>query len=91
MLWWPAALCQLLADGGLRDTGQSSTYPPGQPVDDAFSVLDSYGVRHAHFAGMSLGRDDRAVNRVEPAAVRIDHYANDVEHLWPAHSSVAGL
>jgi pimeloyl-ACP methyl ester carboxylesterase len=69
MLWWPEGLCGQLADRGRyvirydnRDTGCSTTYPPGQPgyslddmVADAFGVLDGYGITVAHFAGMSLG------------------------------------
>ena len=69
MLWWPADFCGMLADRGLhvirydnRDTGRSTTYPPGEPgylvedmVDDAFRVLDSFDVKRAHLAGMSLG------------------------------------
>ena len=69
MLWWPADFCCLLADRGLhvirfdnRDTGRSTTYPPGQPgyvvddlVDDIFRVQDAYDVQRAHLVGMSLG------------------------------------
>jgi len=69
MVWWPDGLCSLLADAGRyvirydnRDTGRSTTYPPGQPgysvddmAEDAVGVLDAYGVSRAHLAGMSLG------------------------------------
>lgn len=69
MLWWPEAFCRRLADTGCyvirydnRDTGRSTTYPPGQPgytlddmAEDAIAVLDAYGIARAHIAGMSLG------------------------------------
>ncbi len=67
--WWPDDFCRMLADRGLfvirydhRDTGESSSYPAGEPgysladlAGDAISVLDGYGIRQAHVAGMSLG------------------------------------
>lgn len=67
--WWPDEFCRMLAGRGLfvirydhRDTGESVTYQAGEPgysisdlADDAVSVLDAYGVRKAHIAGMSLG------------------------------------
>lgn len=69
MLWWPEAFCKSLAERGRfvirygqRDTGLSTKYPPGQPgymiddvVDDAFAVLDAYGISSAHLVGFSLG------------------------------------
>lgn len=69
MLWWPEAFCRRLAERDRfairydqRDTGLSTKYPPGQPgygivdvVDDAFAVLDAYGISSAHFVGFSLG------------------------------------
>lgn len=69
MLWWPETLCRRLAGRGRfvirydqRDTGLSTKYPPGRPsygmedvVDDAFAVLDAYGISSAHFVGFSLG------------------------------------
>lgn len=69
MLWWPDALCSGLAARGRyvirydhRDTGRSTSYPPGEPgytVDvlatDALGVLDALGVQSAVLAGMSLG------------------------------------
>lgn len=69
MLWWPEAFCGRLAERGRfvirydqRDTGLSTKYPAGQPgygmddvVDDAFAVLDAYGISSAHFVGFSLG------------------------------------
>jgi len=69
MLWWPDGLCARLAAAGRfvirydnRDTGCSTTYPPGQPgytlddmVGDAVTVLDQYQVPRAHIVGMSLG------------------------------------
>lgn len=69
MLWWPEAFCKRLAERGRfvirydqRDTGLSTHYPPGQPgygiedvVDDAFALLDAYGISSAHLVGFSLG------------------------------------
>jgi pimeloyl-ACP methyl ester carboxylesterase len=69
MLWWPAPFCEQLAARGRhvirydnRDTGLSTTYPPGEPpytiadmAEDAIRVLDGYGITAAHLVGMSLG------------------------------------
>lgn len=69
MLWWPEGFSRQLAAQGRtvirydnRDTGLSTTYPPGGPpygfddmADDAIRVLDGYGLGRAHLAGMSLG------------------------------------
>ncbi|MGO1081030.1 alpha/beta fold hydrolase [Inquilinus sp. CA228] len=69
MLWWPEGFCRQLAGRNRyvirydnRDTGLSTTYPPGQPpygfddmADDAIRVLDGYGLGRAHLVGMSLG------------------------------------
>jgi pimeloyl-ACP methyl ester carboxylesterase len=69
MLWWPDAFCERLAAQGRhvlrydnRDTGHSTTYPPGEPpyafddmANDAVRVLDGYGISSAHLVGMSMG------------------------------------
>jgi pimeloyl-ACP methyl ester carboxylesterase len=69
MLWWEEGFCRLLAERGRfvvrydhRDTGRSTTYPPGRPgytgvdlVADAAGVLDGYGIRAAHLVGVSAG------------------------------------
>lgn len=69
MAWWPEALVERLAAGGFqvirydhRDTGRSTTNPPGAAAydvddlaDDLFAVLDAYGVQQAHLVGLSLG------------------------------------
>lgn len=69
MLGWPDELCQALAGQGFfvirfdhRDTGQSTTVPPGEAgyavedmAGDVLAVLDGYGLRAAHQVGMSLG------------------------------------
>jgi pimeloyl-ACP methyl ester carboxylesterase len=69
MLWWDADFCRGLAAGGRyvirydhRDTGRSTTFPPGNPgytgaalTTDAVAVLDGYGVAAAHVVGMSAG------------------------------------
>lgn len=68
-LWWPDAFCQSLASAGYRvirfdhrDTGASTTNPPGPPdydladmLGDLLAILDAYNVRSAHLVGMSLG------------------------------------
>lgn len=69
MLGWPDELCATLADRGLlvirfdhRDTGASTTLPPGEAdytvedmAADVIAVLDGYGLERAHLMGMSLG------------------------------------
>jgi pimeloyl-ACP methyl ester carboxylesterase len=69
MLGWPDAFCAALAAEGLhvirfdhRDTGQSTTVPPGTSTyavedmaRDVVAILDGYGLSRAHLAGMSLG------------------------------------
>jgi pimeloyl-ACP methyl ester carboxylesterase len=69
MLWWDEAFCRRLAAGGRfvirydhRDTGRSTTFPPGHPgytgaalVTDAVAVLDGYGIPAAHIVGLSAG------------------------------------
>lgn len=69
MLWWPESLCDGLARQGRyvirydhRDTGQSSTAPPGPPpytvedmAADICSVIEGYGLTCADVMGMSLG------------------------------------
>jgi pimeloyl-ACP methyl ester carboxylesterase len=68
-VWWPDELCRRLAAQGRhvirydhRDTGRSTSYPPGEIgysvedlADDAVAVLDAYGIARAHLVGMSLG------------------------------------
>ena len=69
MLWWEDDFCAALAAGGRfvirydhRDTGRSTSDPPGRPtytgdvlVADAARVLDGYGIARAHVVGMSMG------------------------------------
>jgi pimeloyl-ACP methyl ester carboxylesterase len=69
MDWWEDGFCDLLAAGGRyvvrydhRDTGRSTTYPPGEPGytgadlrGDAIAVLDGLGVGRAHLVGVSMG------------------------------------
>lgn len=69
MLWWDEDLCRLLAGGDRfvircdhRDTGRSTSYPPGRPgysggdlTTDAASVLDAYRLPAAHVVGVSAG------------------------------------
>jgi pimeloyl-ACP methyl ester carboxylesterase len=69
MLWWDDDFCAALAAGGRfvvrydhRDTGRSTTCPPGRPdytgddlVADAARVLDGYGIARAHVVGVSMG------------------------------------
>jgi len=69
MDWWPADLCAALAARGRhvvrydhRDTGRSTTCPPGAPdytgrdvTEDALRVLDAVGAPRAHLVGLSMG------------------------------------
>ncbi len=69
MDWWEDGLCRRLADRGRlvvrydqRDTGRSTSYPPGAPgytgadlVSDAVAVLDGPGIARAHVLGLSMG------------------------------------
>ena len=66
---WEEPFCRRLAAAGRyvirydhRDTGGSTTYPPGRPgytaddlVGDALGILDFLGVERAHLVGMSMG------------------------------------
>jgi pimeloyl-ACP methyl ester carboxylesterase len=68
-VWWAEDFCCQLAALGRyvirydhRDTGRSTSYEPGHIhysiedlADDAFCVLDGYGIQSAHLVGMSLG------------------------------------
>ncbi len=69
MDWWEDELCRRLADQGRlvvrydqRDTGRSTTCPPGSPdysatdlVTDAVAVLDALDLDRAHVVGLSMG------------------------------------
>jgi pimeloyl-ACP methyl ester carboxylesterase len=67
MDWWEPDFCRLLTGRYVirydhRDTGESPSYPPGQPgytdddlLRDALTVLDQAGVAAAHLVGMSMG------------------------------------
>lgn len=68
-VWWDDELCHRLAAGARyvirydhRDTGLSTSYPPGRPgygaaelVSDASAVLDGYELGAAHVVGLSMG------------------------------------
>lgn len=69
MIWWDDEFCKRLSSKKRfvirydnRDVGRSTCYEPGQShydvidmADDSLAVLDYYGIRQAHFVGMSLG------------------------------------
>ena len=66
---WEAPFCERLAAAGRyvirydhRDTGGSTTSPPGEPgytgddlVADPLAILDRLGIARAHFVGLSMG------------------------------------
>jgi pimeloyl-ACP methyl ester carboxylesterase len=68
MLWWDAELCERIAQADRfvirydnRDTGRSTSYPPGQPgyaltdlARDALGILDALNVERAHVACRSM-------------------------------------
>lgn len=69
MEWWEDGFCERLAAGrryvvryDSRDTGRSTTYPPGKPGytgadlrNDAVALLDALGIRKVHLVGISMG------------------------------------
>jgi pimeloyl-ACP methyl ester carboxylesterase len=69
MDWWDTELCRRLADGGRqvvrydhRDTGESSTDPPGAPSyggwqlgDDCAALIEALGSGPVHLVGLSMG------------------------------------
>ncbi|MBB3039910.1 alpha/beta fold hydrolase [Hoyosella altamirensis] len=69
MDWWTPEFCNALGAGELqvirydhRDTGQSSTSPPGRPdytgddlAADPLRVLDALSIEKAHLIGLSMG------------------------------------
>ena len=71
MDWWDDDFCERLASGGrhvirydTRDTGRSTTFPPGKPpygldalLADAVGLLDQLGIAAAHVVGVSMGGD----------------------------------
>ena len=66
---WEEPFCERLAAAGRyvirydhRDTGGSTTSPPGEPaytaddlVADPLAILDRLGIARAHFVGLSMG------------------------------------
>ncbi|TCO20494.1 pimeloyl-ACP methyl ester carboxylesterase [Kribbella steppae] len=68
MLWWPESLCSQLAGRGRyvirydqRDTGRSTSYPPGRPgysmrdlAADAVGLLDALGIDRAYVVAQSM-------------------------------------
>lgn len=68
MLWWEEDLCSRIAAGDRfvirfdnRDTGRSTTYPPGRPeysfgdlARDAVAILDALGIDRAHVVAQSM-------------------------------------
>ncbi|WP_232666947.1 alpha/beta fold hydrolase [Pseudonocardia sp. TRM90224] len=69
MVWWEDEFCARLAEAGRRvvrydhrDTGRSSSSPPGRPSytsrelhTDPLRILDALGVSRAHLMGLSMG------------------------------------
>ena len=69
MDWWEEGFCERLMAGSRfvirydhRDTGRSVSYEPGAApyslrdlAEDAFGLLDAFGLESAHLVGMSMG------------------------------------
>ena len=69
MDWWEDGFCERLMAGSRfvirydhRDTGRSVSYEPGAApyslrdlAEDAFGLLDAFGLESAHLVGMSMG------------------------------------
>ena len=67
--FWRPEFCRRLAEAtgfvlryDMRDTGQSTNCPPGEPdytlldlADDPVALLDHFGIDRAHFVGISMG------------------------------------
>lgn len=85
MDWWTPDFCQLLAAEGLyvirydqRDTGVSTTSPPGRPdymgidlANDPLRILDALGIGAAHLVGLSMGGGiAQYLGATEPLRVR---------------------
>jgi pimeloyl-ACP methyl ester carboxylesterase len=68
MLWWETELCERIAAGDRfvirydnRDTGRSTSFPPGRPgysltdlAEDALGILDALGIERAHVVCRSM-------------------------------------
>lgn len=68
MLWWDAELCERIAAGGRyvvrydhRDTGRSTSYPPGEPgytytdlALDMLGIQNALGIERAHLVCQSM-------------------------------------
>ena len=68
MLWWETELCERIAANERfvirydnRDTGRSTSYPPGRPdysftdlTEDALGILDALGIPRAHLVCRSM-------------------------------------
>ncbi len=85
MLWWEEELCRRIAAAGRyvvrydqRDTGRSTSFPPGEPgyglrdlAADAVALLDALGIDRAHVVGRSMSGGVALVLGVDhPARVR---------------------
>jgi pimeloyl-ACP methyl ester carboxylesterase len=69
MVWWEDEFCRRLAAGGRfvvrydhRDTGRSTSSPPGRPsytgqdlATDPLRIMDGLHLRAAHLVGLSMG------------------------------------
>ncbi|TDW22550.1 alpha/beta fold hydrolase [Kribbella kalugense] len=82
MVWWDSRLCSELAGRGRfvirydqRDTGRSTSYPPGAPTyamsdlaADAVDLLDALGIERAHVVAQSMSGGTALVLGVDHSA-----------------------
>jgi pimeloyl-ACP methyl ester carboxylesterase len=108
MLWWDAELCERIAARDRfvirydnRDTGRSTSYPPGRPgysltdlTEDALGILDILGIERAHIVGQSMFGGIALVAGVDHpdrvASLTFVSTSTGADDLPPASTEVTG-